>query len=99
MRLRLTRDIYVPGPDKDGLGRLEAALDAVVVAAPARDQVKAALRDGTLPKGDVLSRLDDAVNLGVIRADQARLIEAGETIRKDFIQVDVFDPETYMTLR
>src|SRR5205823_1022613 len=34
-RLRLTRDIYVPAPDDPGLGRLEAALDKAVAAAPA----------------------------------------------------------------
>ena len=48
MRLRLTPDIFIPDPDEDGLGRLEAALGLVVGVKDTFDKVTDAGRAGAL---------------------------------------------------
>ena len=91
-RLRLTRDIYVPPPDDPGLGRLEAALDKVVAAAPSVQSIKAAVRAGKLarePEGTLLER---AVKAAIIDEVALKRIREAEKARDDAIQVDEFDP-------
>ncbi len=91
-RLRLTRDIYVPPPDDPGLGRLEAALDKVVAAAPDVLKVKAAVRAGTIarePEGTLLER---AAKASVIDESGLKRIREAEKARDDAIQVDEFEP-------
>jgi acyl-CoA dehydrogenase len=90
-RSRLTRDIYVPGPGDPGLGRLEAALEKILLAAPAQGKVKAALRAGTLPRRPEPSLLERAVAAGVVTADEAKRIREAEEARDDAIQVDEFE--------
>ncbi len=91
-RLRLTRDIYVPPPDDPGLGRLEAALDKVMAAAPAVQAVKTAVRAGTLPHAPEGTLPDRAAQAGVIDDAALKRIREAERARDDAIQVDEFDP-------
>ncbi len=91
-RLRLTRDIYVPPPDDPGLGRLEAALDKVMAAAPATQAVKTAMRAGKLAREPEDTLLERAVSAGVIDAAALKRIRDAEKARDDAIQVDEFDP-------
>jgi len=91
-RLRLTRDIYVPAPDDPGLGRLEAALDKVVAAAPAFQALKSAIRARALAREPETTLVERAVKAGVIDEAAARKIRDAEKARDDAIQVDEFDP-------
>ena len=94
-RLRLTRDIYVPAPDDPGLGRLEAALDKVVAAAPALQTVKAAVRARKLTREPESTLLERALEERVIDEDAAKRIREAEKARDDAIQVDEFDPDVF----
>ncbi len=99
MRRHLTSDIYSPPPNEDGLGKLEAALAKVILALPGKTKLKEALRQGSLRRttGDQL--IEDGLAAGVIDAEEARLLKEAEEIRDEVIQVDVFDPETYGSLK
>jgi acyl-CoA dehydrogenase len=92
-RLRLTRDIYVPPPDDPGLGRLEAALDKVVAAAPAIQAIKTAVRSGRMERAPEETTFERALEAGVIDEAALKRIREAEKARDDAIQVDEFDPK------
>jgi acyl-CoA dehydrogenase len=99
LRDRLTRDIFVPEGEDQGLGRLEQALAAVVAAAEADGKVRKALRDGALqraPAETLAARAHDAV---IIDDDEFALLLAAEKARDAAIGVDVFDAQSYRSLR
>lgn len=95
-RLRLTRDIYVPGPGDPGLGRLEAALDKVVAAAPAQSKIKAAVRAGSIPRQPEPTLLERAAAAAVITVEEAKRVREAEEARDDAIQVDEFAAAEYV---
>jgi acyl-CoA dehydrogenase len=99
MRLRLTSDIYIPDAAEDGLGRLEAALSQVVAAQGGRDAVRAAVRRGILESAPDDTLIDRAVSLGIINDDERRRLDEAEAARDAVIQVDSFDPQTYIGLK
>jgi acyl-CoA dehydrogenase len=99
MRLRLTPDIYIPNPNEDGLGRLEAALSQVVATRDARDTVRKALRNGKLESAPDDTLIDRAVSLGIIDDEAGRRLQTAEAARDAVIQVDAFDPQTYTGLK
>ena len=98
-RLSLSADIYIPPPDEPGLGRLEAALDKAVEARPIRDKLRRAVRAGTLAKAAEGDLADAAYAQGVIDEGERRVLREFEEIRTDVIQVDVFMPEEYRSLK
>ena len=89
-RVHLTPEIYIPDVDEPGLGALEGALAKVVAAQPVERKIKDAIRAGTLPKGRVRSRVDEALAAGVITADEVALVREAEAARWDAVQVDAF---------
>lgn len=97
-RIRLTRDVYVPPPEEPGLGRLEAALDKAVAAAPAETKVRAAVRARRVPRRPEPTLLARAVEAGAISETERGLIEEARAARTDLIQVDSFDPRTWEVL-
>lgn len=98
-RLHLTADIYVPPPGEPGLGRLEAALDKAMEALPIRDKLRRAVRDGTLAQAPEEALAEAAYAQGVIDEGERRVLKEWDEIRTDVIQVDVFEPETYRSLK
>ena len=92
VRRRLTADIYIPGPEEPGLGRLEAALgkavDALAVETKIRDAVRAGLLD-CLP-GDL--QVECALAAGVITKAECEKLKDADEARDEAIQVDAFDP-------
>ena len=98
-RLHLTADIYVPPPDEPGLGRLEAALDQAVAALEVETKIRDAVRAGRLDRapGDVL--LVQALEAGIITAEEFQRVLNADEVRDEVIQVDAFDPETFRSLR
>ena len=97
-RLHLTQDIYIPGPDEPGLGKLEAALDKAVAALAVETKIRDAVRSGLLDHapGDVLLNL--AFQEGIITEDERQKVLEADEARTEVIQVDAFDPETFLNL-
>lgn len=98
-RLALTSDIFVPGPNEPGLGRLEAALDHAVEALKVETKIRDAIRAGRLDRapGDMI--LEEAQRAGVITDLEALAVMAADAIRDEVIQVDAFEPEEFHRLR
>ena len=98
-RLSLTADIYIPPLGEPGLGRLEAALDKTTEAQPIRDKLRRAVKDGALAKASEEALAEAAYAQGVIDEGERRILKEWDEIRTDVIQVDVFEPETYRSLK
>ncbi|MFQ5764632.1 MAG: acyl-CoA dehydrogenase [Rhodospirillales bacterium] len=98
-RLKLTADIYVPDGSEDGLGRLEDALAKVAAAADVRQMMRDAARAGTLEPEPEDTLAERALAQGLISAEDRRHYDEAEAARDAVIQVDAFDPETYVGLK
>jgi acyl-CoA dehydrogenase len=98
-RERLTADVYHPGPDEPGLGKLEAACAKIVVAAPIERKIKDAIRAKKIKDVDGCSLLEEARRAGVITEAEQRLACDAAAAREDIIQVDAFDAATYLKLK
>ncbi len=99
MRLRLTPDIYIPDPTEDGLGRLEETLRLVIAAREVQGKVRDAIKAKKLepaPEGTLGER---ALAAGIIDAEERERLEAADVARDAVIQVDAFDPQTYIGLK
>ena len=98
-RLVLTQDIFVPGKEEVGLGRLEAALDKAVDALRVEAKLRDAVRAGILDRapGDQLA--ENAVEAGLISVTELGQLREADEIRDEVIQVDAFDPDVYAELR
>jgi acyl-CoA dehydrogenase len=94
-RLRLTRDMFVPGSRELGLGRLEYALDLVVAARPHRARLQEAVRSGALPPLSGPALLDEAVARRVLSPEQRALLVEAEAAHDDAIQVDAYSPAAF----
>jgi acyl-CoA dehydrogenase len=92
LRLALTGDIYLPAEEEPGLGQLEAALDKVMAALPAREKIREAQRARKLERGLDEKVLAQAVQSGVITPQERELIRSGEAARSEAVQVDAFEP-------
>jgi acyl-CoA dehydrogenase len=93
-RDRITNGLFTPPLDALGLGQLEHALRLAAQAESALAKVKAAVRNGRLPRGDGLP-LERAVAEGVLTMAEADAIRAAEAARKVAIEVDAFTLEEY----
>ncbi len=98
-RRALSADIHIPNPDEPGLGRMEAALAAVMAAAEDRKSVIAAVRRGDLAKASEDALADAALKAGIVDAQAHARLKAAAEARDDIIQVDSFDPQVYMKQR
>jgi acyl-CoA dehydrogenase len=95
-RDRLTAGIYLPPQDRPGLGALDRGYDLLRAAADPRAKVKAAVRDGRLPRAREDELLEQAQREGVLSQDEAEAVRALLEAREDLIQVDSFDTATYL---
>jgi acyl-CoA dehydrogenase len=93
VRRDLTAEIYVPGPEDPGLGRLETTLRKVVAARPVEKKLSEAVRARRLPKLGRERLAQKGLEAGIITEDELRLLREAETARDDLIQVDAFEPE------
>lgn len=98
-RVRLSPDVYIPASQEEGLGRLEATLDKVVRAQPVRRKVRDAARGGKVEGATEDAWAADAVAKNVISEEELMLLTAATAARRDAIQVDSFDPESYRALK
>jgi acyl-CoA dehydrogenase len=99
MRLRLTRDIFIPDASEEGLGRLEATLDLVVAARKVQDKIRDAVRHNMLVAEPEPMLLERAVAGGIISADERKTVDLAAQAQDAAIQVDAFPAATYASLR
>jgi acyl-CoA dehydrogenase len=98
-RVRLTADMFVPGPTDPALGRLERALHLTLSVEPLRKKLRDAQKARILPRDSENAILDEAVAKNVLsNAERDRVREAWAA-RDDAIQVDDYAPDAYRTQR
>ena len=96
---RLTRDIYVPGPEETGLGKLEAAAVLIAAATPIDRKIRDAVRAKKIQDTDGDALFDAAQRAGVITDQERCTARAASAARHDVIQVDSFPAMEYMKQR
>ncbi len=97
-RLHLTEDIFVPGPNEVGLGKLEAALDKAVRAIPVETKIRDAVRNGQLDRAPGTMLDDLALTEGIITEAEYELLGEAREARNEVIQVDAFEETAYRNL-
>lgn len=90
LRDRLTAGMFVPTLATEALGRLEQALRLCTAAEPVLKRLKDAVRQGRLPKARPELLLTQALEQGLLTADEHDLVRAAEAARADAIAVDSF---------
>ena len=97
-RLHLTQDIYIPGPDEPGLGKMEAALDKAVASLAVETKIRDAIRSGLLDRAPGDELLNLAFEAGILNEEERQKVLAADEARAEVIRVDSFDPETFLKL-
>jgi len=94
-RTALTREMYVPGEDDPGLGRLERALRLTLESEPLRKRLREAVKSGALPRGHEIELSEVASQRGLITAGERAQLEAAWRARDEAVQVDDYAPGEY----
>jgi acyl-CoA dehydrogenase len=97
LRDSLTWGVYLSGDKEDNLGRYEHTLTLVTEAAAIYKKIYKAVKAKKLPKGKPHLLVDQALEAGVITADEAKLAKDAEEARNDAVLVDSFDVENFKT--
>ena len=97
LRDSLTWGVYLSGDKEDNLGRYEHTLKLVTEAAAIYKKIYKAVKAKKLPKGKPHLLVDQALEAGVITADEAKLAKDKEAARNDAVLVDSFDVENFNT--
>jgi acyl-CoA dehydrogenase len=95
-RERLTSGMYIPTATDETIGQLEHALELCTRADAIDRRVRDAVKKKRLTRKATTALLQDAVQLGVITADERELIGRAEVARAAVVAVDDFPLETYM---
>lgn len=98
-RAALSSGIFIPPEDEPGLGRLDAALRSAVEAIAVETKIRDAIRAGRIDRQPGEMILAHAMEQGVITEEERQVVLAADRIRDEVIQVDAFDPESYLRLR
>ena len=98
-RLALTRDIFVPPPDEEGLGKMEAALGKAARALAIEAEIRDAVRDGRIDRAPGDDLVEIALAAGVISDDDREAIRAADEARAEVIRVDAFEAEEFLGMR
>ncbi len=94
-RERMTAGMYVPADPNEALGRLEWAFRLAYQEDELLRKIYAAVKRGELPKARPEQLVRQAVEKGIITAEEAGIIQEAEAARWDAIQVDAFTLEEY----
>ena len=98
-RHELTKHIYKPPAHEPGLGKLEAALEKAVAAHAVETKIRDAVRSGLLDRAPGDELLELALDARIITEDERQTVLDADEARAEVIEVDAFDPETFLTLR
>ncbi len=95
-RERMVAGGYLPKDPTEPLARLEEAFRLTNEAAEIEKKLRQAVHAGTLQKAAPAKMVAQAVEKGVVTAEEADLLRRAEEARTDVIQVDSFTLEEYM---
>jgi acyl-CoA dehydrogenase len=99
MRRRLTQDIFVPQADEEGLGRFEAALEAVAAAREAHRKTREAINAGLIEPQPLFDLPDRCAAAGIVDASEAKSMKLAAKAQEAAIQVDSYNLERYLGLK
>jgi len=89
-RDRLTQGIYLPAGEGEQLGRIEAALPAVILAEALEKKLHAFVEGHPLLHGDLDAQLREAVRAGVVSTAEGDILREAARLRSAVIRVDDF---------
>jgi acyl-CoA dehydrogenase len=89
-RDRLTAGLYLPRREDDVIGRLEFAMEAVILSEPIEAKLRAAQKAGRLPQRTAAERREAAVREGLVTAAEAEQLARTDRLRREVIRVDDF---------
>ena len=89
-RDRLSAGMYLPKPESDPIGCLEAALVATIQAEEVEAKIRAAQKAGTIHGGSPEELAQAALIAHVIGADDQALLKRAAKLRDEVIRVDDF---------
>ena len=90
-RNRLIAGMYLPKSDTDLLGKLEAAMNAVIASEPVEAKVRAAKKAGRLSVHGASAQFEEAMKLSVITETELALWKRARVLQHEIIMVDDFD--------
>lgn len=90
-RNRLIAGIYLPKDENDVVGKLEAAMHAVIGVEPIEAKVKAAKKAGRLTAHGAEAQWEEAMRLSVITETELAQWKRARTLQHEVIMVDDFD--------
>ena len=90
-RSRLIAGMYLPRSESDLMGKLEAAMHAVIAAEPIDAKVRAAKKAGRLSGHGADAQYEEAMKLSVITETELALWKRARVLQHDIIMVDDFD--------
>ena len=93
VRSRLIAGIYLPKDENDLMGKLEAAMHAVIAAEPVDAKVRAAKKAGRITTQGAESQYEEAMKLSVISETELALWKRARALQHDIIMVDDFDKD------
>lgn len=94
-RDRLTAGIYIPKDPSEALGRLEYAFKIIKKSEDTEKKIRDAVRTKRMAKVKGAKRIDEALEKGVITADEKSNLLKAEEVRWDAIQVDDYSESEY----
>src|SRR5262249_1480428 len=89
-RDRLTGGMYLPKPESDVLGAIEAAVEATLSAEPIEARIREAQKSGRLKIGVGQGRPAAAQAAGVIDAEEMLVVRRAKRLVDQVIRVDDF---------
>lgn len=92
-RERLTDGIYLPEAEGEQLARLDDALIKVIAAEPVEHKLRKLTKQGEIDAGGKERQAEQALEKGLITADEADSVKAAVEARWQVIQVDDFSHE------
>lgn len=90
-RDRLTAGMYVSPDERDAVGVLRPALEAILATEPLEQKLRKLGRAGKLAALTQRERLDEALKLGLITQDEFAALTRARKLKRDVIMVDDFD--------
>jgi acyl-CoA dehydrogenase len=92
-RDRLTEGMFVSSDESDAIGALEASLASTLVCEPLQAELEKARKEKKLKARDEPSLIAEALEKGLISAEQAKHLERDYALRRKVIMVDDFATE------
>lgn len=94
-RERLFDLMYIPESGDEALGRIEQALVLATESLSVSAKIKAAMKEGKLPKSRPEFMVEEALEAQVITAEEADCMRAALVAKDDAVQVDSYHVDTF----